>query len=88
VYLNLKLQIFRSGIRQNRLAQILGMDEALLSKIVNGYRLPKPEIRSQIAKILQHDEEWLFATTGRADPRASENDAASESKPAGGDGND
>lgn len=60
MYLNLKMQIWRSGIRQNRLAQILGIDEALLSKIVNGYRLPKPEMRSQIAKILQHDEAWLF----------------------------
>jgi transcriptional regulator with XRE-family HTH domain len=61
MYLNLKMQIWRSGIRQNRLAQILGIDEALLSKIVNGYRLPKPEMRSQIAKVLQHDEAWLFS---------------------------
>jgi transcriptional regulator with XRE-family HTH domain len=73
MYLNLKMQIWRSGIRQNRLAQLLGIDEALLSKIVNGYRMPKPETRSQIAKILQHDEAWLF--TAAAPKEASSVDS-------------
>jgi transcriptional regulator with XRE-family HTH domain len=61
MYLNLKMQIWRSGLRQNRLAQMLGVDEALLSKIVNGYRLPNAHMRAQIAKLLCRDEEWLFA---------------------------
>ena len=64
VYLNLKMQIWRSGMRQNRLAQMLGMDEALLSKIVNGYRSPSPQVRSKLAQALKRDEKWLFATSG------------------------
>ncbi len=60
MYPNLKLQLWRSGIRQNRLAQLLGIDETLLSKIVNGFRQPNPQIRARIAAILQCDEAWLF----------------------------
>jgi transcriptional regulator with XRE-family HTH domain len=60
VYPNLKLQLWRSGIRQNRLAQMLGVDETLLSKIINGYRVASPELRGKIAHILQSNEEWLF----------------------------
>jgi transcriptional regulator with XRE-family HTH domain len=82
VYLNLKMQIWRSGIRQNRLAQMLGIDEALLSKIVNGYRLPKPEMRSQIAKVLQHDEAWLFSTSEPAEVSSSNHEDKAEPKPA------
>jgi transcriptional regulator with XRE-family HTH domain len=60
MYANLKLQIWRTGIRQNRLAKLLGMDEALLSRIVNGYREPNAEVRAQIAALLHSDEAWLF----------------------------
>jgi plasmid maintenance system antidote protein VapI len=60
VYPNLKLQIWRIGIRQNRLAQMLGIDETILSKIINGYRTVNPELRSRIAALLQSDENWLF----------------------------
>jgi len=60
VYPNLKLQLWRAGIRQNRLAQLLGMDETMLSKVINGYRAASPELRGKIAVILQQDEEWLF----------------------------
>jgi transcriptional regulator with XRE-family HTH domain len=60
VYPNLKLQLWRSGIRQNRLAQMLGVDETMLSKVINGYRTASPELRGRIADILQSDEEWLF----------------------------
>jgi transcriptional regulator with XRE-family HTH domain len=49
-------------MRQNRLAQLLGIHESLLSKIVNGFRQPDPQIRAQIATILQSDENWLFAS--------------------------
>jgi transcriptional regulator with XRE-family HTH domain len=61
MYPNLKLQLWRSGIRQNRLAQLLGIHETMLSKIVNGFRAPDAQLRSQIAALLQSDEEWLFA---------------------------
>ncbi len=60
MYPNLKLQLFRTGMRQNRLAQCLGVDESILSKIVNGFREPSPELRERIASLLQTDEKWLF----------------------------
>jgi transcriptional regulator with XRE-family HTH domain len=60
MYPNLKLQLWRTGMRQNRLAKSLGIDETLLSKIVNGFREPSEEIRRQIALFLQSDEQWLF----------------------------
>ena len=69
MYTNLKLQIWRSGIRQNRLAQLAGIHETLLSKILNGFRQPDPEIRARIARILERDETWLFAEEA---PRTSE----------------
>jgi transcriptional regulator with XRE-family HTH domain len=64
VYPNLKLQLWRTGIRQNRLAQMLGMDETMLSKVINGYRAASPDLRGKIAGILQSDEEWLFESAG------------------------
>ncbi len=60
IYPNLKLRIYTSGIRQNRLARMLGIDEAHLSRIINGFRQPTGDIREQIATILQSDPEWLF----------------------------
>jgi transcriptional regulator with XRE-family HTH domain len=60
VYPNLKLQLWRTGIRQNRLAQLLEIDQTLLSRIVNGFRTPDCELRARIAALLQSDEEWLF----------------------------
>jgi transcriptional regulator with XRE-family HTH domain len=62
MYPNLKLQLWMSGIRQNRLAKMLGMDETTLSKIVNGFRQPTPEMRGRIASALKSDERWLFQT--------------------------
>jgi hypothetical protein len=46
MYPNLKLQIWKSGVRQNRLAQMVGIHETLLSKIVNGFRAPDVECRT------------------------------------------
>ena len=60
MYPNLKLQLWRAGIRQNRLAQMLGIDQTLLSKIVNGFRTPDEKLRAKIATLLQSDEGWLF----------------------------
>lgn len=65
MYLNLKLQLLKTGMRQNRLALQLGVDESILSKIINGFREPSPEMRARIAMLLHSDEEWLFE---RADP--------------------
>lgn len=60
MYPNLKLQMWRSGIRQNRLARILNLDETILSRIVNGFRKPCPEMKAKIAAALNTDQDWLF----------------------------
>ena len=62
MYPNLKLQLWMTGIRQNRLAKMLDLDETTLSKIVNGFRQPTPEVRGRIASALKSDESWLFQT--------------------------
>jgi transcriptional regulator with XRE-family HTH domain len=66
VYPNLKLQIWKTGIRQNRLAQMLGIDQTLLSKIVNGFRVPDEELRAKIAVLLHSDQGWLFEAAERS----------------------
>lgn len=58
--LNLKLCMLQTGIRQNRLAQVIRIDEAVLSRIVNGFREPTTEQRRCIAEFFQRDERWLF----------------------------
>ena len=68
IYPNLKLRIYTSGIRQNRLAKMLGIDEAHLSRIINGFRQPSGDIRDQLATILQSDPEWLFYRMQINDP--------------------
>jgi transcriptional regulator with XRE-family HTH domain len=70
MYPNLKLQLWKTGVRQNRLAQMLGMDETALSRIVNGYREPGAELRQSIAKLLETDEAWLFARVERDGERS------------------
>lgn len=67
MYPNLKLHLWRTGLRQNQLAKLLQMDDTLLSKIVNGYREPSATVRRRIAEVLGKDEAWLFE---RADQRA------------------
>jgi transcriptional regulator with XRE-family HTH domain len=61
MYPNLKLQLWKCGIRQNRLARLVGIHETLLSKIVNGFREPDAETRTRIAATLNCDVVWLFA---------------------------
>jgi transcriptional regulator with XRE-family HTH domain len=60
MYPNLKLQLWKSGIRQNRLAKMLEIDETVLSKVVNGFREPTADLRQRIALVLDTDVEWLF----------------------------
>lgn len=60
MYPNLKLQLWKSGIRQNRLARLVGVDETVLSRLVNGFREPTPKLRDQIATVLNCDATWLF----------------------------
>jgi transcriptional regulator with XRE-family HTH domain len=63
---NLKLQIWKSGIHQNRLARMLGIDESTLSRIVNGFKEPSQQLRARIAEVLVTDERWLFESTDDA----------------------
>ena len=61
MFTNLKLLLWRSRIHQNQMAQEMQIDEAVLSRIINGYREPTLEQRSKIAGYLNADEAWLFA---------------------------
>ena len=60
MYPNLKLEIFRRGIHQNTVARELGFDEAVLSKIIRGYRKPSDTQRQMLSQYLQANENWLF----------------------------
>lgn len=57
---NLKLQIWRTGLRQNRVAQMVDIDETMLSKILNGFREPSVELQGKLASLLDCDAGWLF----------------------------
>jgi transcriptional regulator with XRE-family HTH domain len=60
MYPNLKLQIFKLGIRQNQIARELKFCESQLSKIINGYREPSEGERKLLADYLNVEEGWLF----------------------------
>lgn len=60
IYPNLKLTIYKTGIRQNRLAKLVGIHEAYLSRIVNGSREPGDALRRAIAAVLDSEVNWLF----------------------------
>ena len=60
IYPNLKLRVYTTGMRQNRLAKMVGIDEAYLSRIINGVRVPGKQMQQQIAEALGCDPEWLF----------------------------
>jgi len=77
MYPNLKLQLFRSAVRQNFLAKELGIDESILSKIIHGYREPSPEQRQMLSGYLGAEESWLFEKYENASPaRAAGNHAS------------
>jgi transcriptional regulator with XRE-family HTH domain len=63
IYPNLKLKVYTTGMRQNRLARLVGTDEAYLSRIINGVRVPGKQMQEQIAQVLGCDAEWLFQQT-------------------------
>lgn len=60
IYPNLKLRVYTTGMRQNRLAKMVGIDEAYLSRIINGVRVPGKQMQQQIAQALGCDPDWLF----------------------------
>lgn len=83
MYPNLKLQLWKCGIRQNRLAQLIGIHETLLSKIVNGFREPDAEVRARIAAVLKSEEGWLFAAEHVVPETPLSKDIASKAVPEG-----
>ena len=78
MYANLRVELWKAGLRQNKLAKMLEMDETLLSRIMNGYRQPSPEFRKRISALLKSDEEWLFREEHPEDVQASSAQAAGE----------
>ncbi len=60
MYPNLKMEIWLSGVRQNRLARELHVDETVLSKVINGYKEPTCELRTLLAQYFNKNEGWLF----------------------------
>lgn len=66
MYPNLKLEIFKRGIHQNLLARDLGLNEAILSKIIRGNREPTGAQRQMLAQYLQAEESWLFEKFDRS----------------------
>ena len=56
------MEIWLSGLRQNRLARELQVDETVLSKVINGYREPSSELRALLAEYFKKKESWLFET--------------------------
>lgn len=78
MYPNLKLQIFRMGLHQNYLAKEVGIDETILSKIINGHREPSPLQKDLISRYLGAEEGWLFEKYDGTSPlRAAEKPVAS-----------
>ena len=77
MYPNLKLQLFRSSVRQNFLARAVGIDESILSKIIHGYREPSKQQRQLLASYLGVEETWLFEKFEMASPARSAGNHAS-----------
>jgi transcriptional regulator with XRE-family HTH domain len=83
MYPNLKLEIFKRGIHQNLLARDLGLNEAILSKIIRGNREPTTAQKEMLAQYLQAEESWLFEKYDRspAMQAAAGSQAAKDDKP-------
>jgi transcriptional regulator with XRE-family HTH domain len=60
MYPNLKMAIFKRGLRQNHLAREVGIHEVVLSKIIHGFREPSTIQRARLSEYLGADESWLF----------------------------
>ena len=78
IYPNLKLRVYTTGMRQNRLARLVGIDEAYLSRIINGVRVPGKQMQEQIAQVLGCDAEWLFQQATRVPFQMNGNSAKVE----------
>ena len=70
MYPNLKLRMFKLGVRQNHVAKELGMDDPTLSKIIHGYKVPSDREKQLLADYLSSNEEWLFEKYDSAPARS------------------
>lgn len=82
MYPNLKMEIWLSGVRQNRLARELSLDETVLSKVINGYRLPSPRLRALLAQYFNKNEAWLFQVEPSPARKTPKSDEARSAHPA------
>jgi len=62
--LKLKMKILESGKPQIALAREMKIPEPYLSKIVNGWLIPKNEIKDKIAQALNCQIEEIFPENG------------------------
>lgn len=58
---NLLVYLAVHQIRQNRIARDLEIDEAVFSRVINGYREPTAELKTKLSGYLGVDPRWLFA---------------------------
>jgi len=56
----LKRMRHERGIKQWRLAQMVGVDQSTLSKYEQGYKRPNAWVRHKISEILKADVDALF----------------------------
>ena len=63
--LKLKMQILKLGKRQVALAQEIGVPEAVLSKIVNGWIQPGDDLKERIAGALNCELREIFSDSER-----------------------
>ena len=57
---NLRVYLVVQRVNQARLAQKIGVDPALLCRMVNGFREPSPKVRHNLSLELGVDKSWLF----------------------------
>ncbi|MCD8307433.1 MAG: XRE family transcriptional regulator [Clostridia bacterium] len=65
-----------NGLKQKQLAQYVGIDEAQLSRCMNGLRTPKPDIIAKIAVFLNTTADYLIGDNAEA--ASSEGNVADE----------
>lgn len=56
----IKISLYKKGLTQQELASKLGLSEASISRICNGWKLPNEELKTKIAKLLQRKVEFLW----------------------------
>ena len=52
----LKIELIERGMTQRQLARSIGVDEATISEVVNGWRVPNEKLRMDIMNFLDCSE--------------------------------